>query len=95
MSSSLTNLLSWQDLSQLSQVSPLHKKIFSHLLECFEKKLLQEQGKLDLISPADVRQGLVNGAISETWSRGGCETTYAIPGSECDLVFFDPAPLHG
>ena len=73
----------------------MHKKIFSHLLECFETKLLQEQEKLDLINPADVRQGLVNGAISETWSRGGCETTYAIPGSEWDLVTFNPAPLHG
>ena len=94
MASSLTTLLSWQDLAQLSRVSPRHKQVYSFLLESFEKKLLQEEG-LDVISPANMRQGLMNGSTSETWSRSGCETTYAIPGSQWDMVTFDPAPLHG
>ena len=50
---------------------------------------------VDLISPATMRQGLMNGSTSETWSRSGCETTYAIPESQWDVVLHDPAPLHG
>ena len=106
MSSSLTNLLSWQDLAQLSRVSPRHRQIYSFLLESFEKTLLRERNsawqkkfdvlpELDLITPANMRQGLMNGSTSETWSRSGCETTYAIPGSQWDMVLHDPAPLHG
>ena len=106
MSSSLTNLLSWQDLAQLSRVSPRHRQIYSFLLESFEKTLLRERNsawqkkfdvlpELELITPANMRQGLMNGSTSETWSRSGCETTYAAPGSQWDMVTFDPAPLHG
>ena len=60
-----------------------------------EQILMSGSEVVDLITPATLRQSLMNGSTSETWSSSGCETTYAIPESQWDVVLHDPAPLHG
>ena len=60
-----------------------------------EQILMSGSEVVDLITPATLRQSLMNGSTSETWSSSGCETTYAIPESQWDVVLHDPAALHG